>query len=113
METNNYIELTTDGGLKKKILKEGNGDKPKNLTSVNVHYVGKFEDGKVFDKSEDPFSFKLGAGQVIKGWDLGVASMKKGEKAEFVIRHDYAYGEQGYPGVIPKKATLVFTVELL
>jgi FKBP-type peptidyl-prolyl cis-trans isomerase len=113
MEGGDYIELTKDGGLKKKILKEGNGDQPKDLTKVKVNYVGKFEDGKVFDQSEDGFTFKLGAGEVIKGWDLGVASMKKGEKAELVCRHDYAYGEQGYPGVIPKKATLIFTVELL
>ncbi len=107
-----YLDLTKDGGLKKRIIKEGTGDKPLNNQKVEVDYVGKFQDGKVFDQSEDPFKFKVGAGEVIKGWDIGVASMKKGEKAEFIIRSDYAYGDAGYPGVIPKKATLYFTVEL-
>jgi FKBP-type peptidyl-prolyl cis-trans isomerase len=113
MEQSSFVDISNDGGVKKKIIKEGKGDNPKKGANVNVNYVGSFEDGKVFDQSKEPFTFKLGAGQVIKGWDLGVATMKKGEKAEFVLRSDYAYGDQGYPGVIPKKATLCFTVELL
>jgi FKBP-type peptidyl-prolyl cis-trans isomerase len=109
----NYIDVNNDGGIKKQIITEGNGAQPKKGQKVSVNYVGTFEDGKQFDASEEPFKFKLGAGEVIKGWDEGVATMKIGEKSKFVLRHDYAYGEQGYPGVIPKKATLVFVVELL
>ena len=108
-----YTDISGDGGLKKKILVEGTGAKPKQNQKVAVNYVGTFEDGKQFDASEDPFKFTVGAGQVIKGWDVGVASMVVGEKAKFIIRYDYAYGEAGYPGVIPPKATLVFEVELL
>ena len=79
-------------------------------------YAGKLEDGTPFDScnnKEDPFSFRLGAGKVIKGWDLGVASMKKGEKALFVLKPDYAYGSSGSPPKIPPNATLHFEIELL
>ncbi len=73
-------------------------------------------DGSVFDSSldkESPFEFTLGEGSVIKGWDIGVASMKKGEKSEFTLGPKYAYGEAGSPPKIPKNATLVFEIELL
>jgi FKBP-type peptidyl-prolyl cis-trans isomerase len=75
-----------------------------------VHYTGTLLDGTKFDSSVDrdePFSFSLGHGSVIKGWDIGVATMKKGEKALFTLRHDYAYGEKGSPPTIPPSATLV------
>lgn len=79
-------------------------------------FPGTLIDGKKFDSSRDrgkPFEFVLGAGQVIKGWDEGVALMNIGEQAKLTCSSDYAYGDRGYPGVIPPKATLVFDVELI
>ncbi len=84
--------------------------------SVTVHYVGMLPDGTVFDASKNhgqPFTFTLGAGQVIKGWDQGVAGMKVGGKRKLIIPPDMAYGSQGAGGVIPPNATLIFEVELL
>lgn len=108
-----FIEVTKDQGLLKKIIKEGSGKNPSKGSTCFMNYIGKFEDGKIFDQSDSPFQFKLGAGQVIKGWDIGVETMKVGEKAILYLRYDYAYGEKGYPGVIPAKATLIFEVELV
>jgi len=94
-----------------------NYKKPKVGDEVSVHYVGTLQsDGSEFDSSRsrgDPFVFTLGKGQVIKGWDLGVATMKKGELAKFTLAPDFAYGESGSPPKIPANATLVFEVELL
>lgn len=102
-------------GLKSEVLKEGFGPAAKAGDMVTVNYVGTLEDGTKFDSSYDrstPFSFQLGAGGVIKGWDLGVAGMKVGEKRKLTIASDLGYGPGGY-GPIPSNATLIFEVELL
>ncbi len=94
----------------------GTGAAAKTGDIVTVNYVGTFTDGKKFDSSYDrnqPFSFKLGAGQVIKGWDQGLVGMKVGGKRRLVIPGDLAYGPQGFAGFIPPNATLIFEVELL
>jgi FK506-binding protein 4/5 len=110
-------DISKDGGVLKEIIKEGSGwEKPENGSDVKVHYVGRLQDGSVFDSSRDrgqEFEFVLGRGQVIKGWDLGVASMKKGELSRFTLKPDYAYGKAGSPPKIPADATLIFEVELL
>lgn len=94
----------------------GTGAEAKAGQRVSVHYTGWLTDGKKFDSSKDrgtPFQFKLGAGQVIKGWDQGVAGMKVGGKRKLTIPSDLGYGPRGAGGVIPPHATLVFEVELL
>lgn len=102
--------------LKIEELTVGTGTEATKGRSVSVHYVGTLESGKKFDSSrdrEEPFDFKLGAGMVIKGWDQGVAGMKVGGKRRLTIPSDLGYGDRGYPGVIPPRATLIFEVELL
>eukprot|EP00440_Ansanella_granifera_P013021 gb/GFBE01014145.1/.p1 GENE.gb/GFBE01014145.1/~~gb/GFBE01014145.1/.p1 ORF type:complete len:326 (+),score=133.02 gb/GFBE01014145.1/:1-978(+) len=111
------ISEAKDGGLLKKILVEGSGDAtPPPGSSVEVHYVGTLHsDGSKFDSSRDRpgnFKFDVGVGQVIKGWDQGICSMKKGEKCILRCASDYAYGDHGSPPKIPGGATLNFEVEL-
>ena len=118
-----------ESGLMIVTLEEGTGSKPASGQSVSLNYQGRFEDGKLFDtnieevaKKEgvyDPnrpyqtFTFPLGAGRVIKGWDEGIAQLKVGEKAKLFIPFSLAYGAQGYPGAIPPYSNLVFEVELI
>jgi FKBP-type peptidyl-prolyl cis-trans isomerase len=88
---------------------------PKGAT-VKVHYTGTFPDGRVFDSSVqrgEPLEFKVGVGQVIRGWDEGITQLTKGQKAQLICPPDYAYGDRGAGGVIPGGATLHFEVELI
>ncbi len=97
-------------------LSVGNGDEAVAGKTVVVHYTGWLTNGSKFDSSKDrndPFDFRLGAGQVIPGWDDGVAGMKVGGKRKLTIPPEMAYGSRGAGGVIPPNATLVFEVELL
>jgi FKBP-type peptidyl-prolyl cis-trans isomerase len=97
-------------------LKVGDGAEARAGQQVTVHYVGTLTDGKKFDSSRDRgkgFGFKLGGGQVIQGWDQGVAGMKVGGLRKLTIPPHLAYGERGFPGAIPPNSTLVFEVELL
>ncbi len=106
----------TPSGLKYIVIEEGEGDKPTNGKKIKVHYTGKLEDGTVFDSSVKrgvPIEFTLGVGQVIKGWDEGIADMKVGEKRQLIIPPDLGYGPNGYPPVIPANSTLIFDVELV
>ncbi len=108
--------LTTPGGVKMEITKEGTGPVPQPGQTVVVHYTGRLQDGKKFDSSRDrgePFSFKLGAGQVIRGWDEALSVMKVGDRAMIIIPPQLGYGARGAGGVIPPNATLLFDVELL
>ncbi|MCF6248125.1 MAG: FKBP-type peptidyl-prolyl cis-trans isomerase [Desulfobacula sp.] len=97
-------------------LKEGSGPTPQPGATVTVHYEGRLKSGKVFDSSYkrgEPAQFVAGVGQIIKGWDQALVTMKKGEKRTLLIPYWLAYGERGYPGVIPPRADLIFDVELL
>ncbi len=108
--------VTTDSGLKYIDITEGDGASPEKGQMVTVHYTGTLENGSKFDSSKDrnqPFTFKIGVGQVIKGWDEGVASMKVGGRRTLIIPSDLGYGPRGAGGVIPPNATLIFDVELL
>ncbi len=109
-------EVTTSSGLKYLDQVVGTGDVAVAGKTASVHYTGWLENGKKFDSSVDrgqPFSFSLGAGRVIKGWDEGVQGMKVGGKRKLTIPSDLGYGSRGAGGVIPPNATLIFDVELL
>ena len=106
----------TESGLRYKMIQKGSGKKAENGKTVSVHYEGSLESGKVFDSSyprKKPIDFKLGQGQVIEGWDEGIALLQVGDKARFVIPSHLAYGSRGAGGAIPPNATLIFDVELM
>jgi peptidyl-prolyl cis-trans isomerase A (cyclophilin A) len=106
----------TESGLRYKMIQKGEGKRAEAGKTVSVHYEGSLENGKVFDSSyprKKPIEFKLGIGQVIEGWDEGIALLQVGDKARFVIPSDLGYGPAGAGGVIPPNATLIFDVELM
>ncbi len=108
--------VTTDSGLQYVDVVEGTGAMPQPGQRVTVHYTGTLEDGTKFDSSRDrgrPFTFQIGVGQVIKGWDEGVGTMRVGGQRKLVIPAELGYGSRGAGGVIPPNATLLFDVELL
>jgi FKBP-type peptidyl-prolyl cis-trans isomerase len=108
--------VKTASGLRYWDIKVGTGQVAKDGDHIKVHYTGWLTSGKKFDSSVDahqPFALTLGKGEVIKGWDEGIAGMKVGGKRQLRIPPDLAYGEKGYPGVIPANATLIFDVQLL
>lgn len=104
-------------GMTKKIIQEGEGDeRPEDGYEVTVHYTGTFEDGKEFDSSHSrgsPFNFTLGTGSVIKGWDIGLKTMRRNEIAEFSLPPELAYGDRGSPPTIPPNTRLNFIIELM
>lgn len=106
----------TPSGLRYKMIQKGSGKKAENGKTVSVHYSGSLENGKVFDSSysrKKPIEFPLGMGNVIEGWDEGIALLQVGDKARFVIPSHLGYGSRGAGGVIPPNATLIFDVELM
>ena len=106
----------TESGLRYQFIQRGEGKKAESGKTVSVHYEGSLENGKVFDSSyprKKPIEFRLGQGQVIEGWDEGIALLRVGDKARFVIPSDLGYGPRGAGGVIPPNATLIFDVELM
>lgn len=111
------VDITGDGGIIKRVYREGEGDEtPSTNDKVEAHYTGTLENGETFDSSRSRgkvFKFDIGIGRVIKGWDQGFATMKKGEHALLICKSDYAYGDAGSPPKIPGGATLHFDVELL
>ena len=108
--------VTTASGLKYEILEQGSGPGAAPGQTVSVHYTGWLENGTKFDSSLDrgrPFEFRLGGGQVIRGWDEGVAGMKAGEKRKLTIPSNLGYGSRGAGGLIPPNATLIFDVQMV
>jgi peptidylprolyl isomerase len=115
-EAGQVATVKTPSGLSYQDQKVGTGAQPVRGKGVTVHYTGRLENGNVFDSSvkrNEPFKFTIGVGQVIKGWDEGVMSMKVGGKRKLIIPADLGYGARGAGGAIPPNATLIFDVELL
>ena len=115
--SNNGSVKKMENGLLIQDLVVGDGAEAKDYNKVVVNYTGKLEDGSVFDSSlnpgRSPFTFTLGAGSVIKGWDQGLKDMKVGGKRKLIIPPELAYGENGAGSAVPPNATLIFEVELL
>ena len=108
-----YKNITDDGKIKKKIIKEGEGEIINENKEVVVNYIGKVN-GKIFQQTKkEPFHFTIGNNEVIKGWEIGIKTMKKGEKSEFIIDPEYAYGNNTYDNLIPPNSTINFEIELL
>ena len=108
-------QITTESGLKYTITTNGKGEKPTRGNRVSVHYIGKLLTGQLFDSSlnQKPFKFTLGVGEVIEGWDEGIALLKVGDKATFEIPPHLAYGDEEVDALIKANTTLVFEIELL
>lgn len=116
MTSDDTKEATTASGLKYTDIVAGTGANPAPGQTVTVHYTGWLTNGTKFDSSVDrgqPFQFKIGKGQVIKGWDEGVMTMKVGGKRRLTIPPELGYGQRGFPGAIPPNSTLIFEVQLL
>ena len=112
----NNKQSMPESNLNIEVTKQGAGEAAVNGKTLLVHYTGKLEDGTVFDSSiprGEPFPVHLGAGEVIRGWELGLLGMKVGEERTLTIPPELGYGKDGFPGVIPPNATLIFTVSLL
>lgn len=111
-----YENISKDGGVLKKIIKAGRGPLIENGFDVKLNYQGKLSDGRVFDSSltrKKPFSFVVGEQKVISGWEIGIKSMKMGEKAKFLISSKYGYKKKGIPPIIPPNADLLFEIEII
>lgn len=106
-----FTDLTKDQGLWKRVIQEGNGSYPKSNSTVTIKYKGAHENETIFEENDD-LSFKLDDGEVIKGFEIGIKTMQKGEASVFVIRHDYAYGKDEY-ALIPPFSTLIYFIELI
>jgi FKBP-type peptidyl-prolyl cis-trans isomerase len=108
--------VRTSTGLRTILLRPGSGIRPQRGDQVSVHYTGSLLNGKVFDQNwdaENPFTFRVGRGQVIEGWEFGLQMMQEGEKRLFIVPYELGYGTRGNLPKIPRRATLVFEVELL
>ena len=115
MASNNQA-ITTDSGLTYIVTKQGDGEPVKTGQTVNVNYTGLLTNGTLFDSSlsrNEPFSFLVGAGMVIKGWDEGLQNLRIGDHATLIIPPEIGYGAHGVGGVIPPDATLIFIIEVL
>ena len=114
IKENVYIDLTEDGGIKKKILEEGNGDNPSDGKIVIIQFTSKYNE-QIFDESkeDEPFSFVLGENKVIKGWEIALKSMKIGEKSHFIMTSEYTYGDKQVKEWIPPKSILNYEIKLL
>jgi peptidylprolyl isomerase len=114
---NNRNILTMDNGLIIENIESGDGIEAQDYNKIVVNYTGKLEDGSIFDSSlkpgREPFTFTLGVGSVIKGWDIGVKGMKVGGKRKLTIPSELGYGDKGAGSVIPPGATLIFEIDLL